>query len=128
MDVAYDYFDMDLEGCSYEEEINKLSDFYEKLPEPKTEVNNSYLFVRPIGLQALEHNDYDLAEKWGLIGMQYKGIHGLLVEQDFFLGQVYFAKGELDKAKEYFEKVYKNSKWRLFKGENPEYRKLVEGK
>ncbi len=129
MDVAKDYFEIESEeGLTIEEEIKKLSSFYENLPEPKTEINNAYLFVRMIGMLYLKIKDFDLAEKWGEIGMQYKGIHGLLGEQEFFLGQVYFAKGEMEKAKEYFIKVRKNSGWRLFRGENPEYRKLVEGK
>ncbi len=129
MDVAKDYFEIESEeGLTIEEEIKKLSSFYESLPEPKTEARNSYLFVDKIGLLALQINDLDLAEKWGEIGMQYRGIHGLLGEQEFFLGRVYFAKGEMEKAKEYFVKVRKNSGWRLFRGENPEYRKLVEGK
>ncbi len=86
------------------------------------------MFVDKIGRLTLQINDLDLAEKWGEIGMQYRGIHGLLGEQEFFLGQVYFAKGEMEKAKEYFVKVRKNSGWRLFRDENSEYRKLVEGK
>ncbi len=128
MDVADAFFEMELTGLTVEEKIKKLSSFYESLPEPKTEARNSYLFVDKIGLLALQINDLDLAEKWGEIGMQYRGIHGLLGEQEFFLGQVYFAKGEMEKAKEYFVKVRKNSGWRLFRDENPEYRKLVEGK
>ncbi len=128
MDVAKDYFEMDLEGLTIEEKIKRLASFYENLPEPRTEVKNSYLFVDSIGEFALEINDLDLAEKWGEIGMQYKGIHGLLGEQEFFLGRVYFAKGEMEKAKEYFVKVRKNSGWRLFRNKNPEYRRLVEGK
>ena len=128
MDVADDYFEMDMEGLTIEEKIKRLASFYENLPEPKTEINNSYLFVYSIGEFALEINDLDLAEKWGTVGMQYKGIHGLLGEQEFFMGKVYFAKGEMEKAKEYFVKVRKNSGWRLFKDENPEYRKLVEGR
>ena len=117
-----------LEGCTIKEKIDACISFYEKLPDPKTEVRNSYLFVAIIGELALEDGDYDLAEKWGVIGLQYKGIHGLLGEQEFFLGQVYFAKGEMEKAREYFFTVRKNSVWRLFKDENPEYRKLVEEK
>lgn len=128
MDVANDYFDMDLEGCSPEEEIKRLSDYYEKLPEPKVEIHGSYLFVKHIGENALEINDFDLAEKWGLIGLKYKGIYGLLGEEEFFMGKVYFAKGEMEKAKEYFTKVKENSGWRLFNGENPDYKKLVQGK
>ncbi len=129
MDVAKDYFEIESEeGLTIEEEIKKLSSFYENLPEPKTEINNAYLFVRMIGMLYLKIKDFDLAEKWGEIGMQYKGIHGLLGEQEFFLGRVYFAKGEMEKAKEYFVKVRKNSGWRLFRNKNPEYRRLVEGK
>lgn len=128
MNVDKDYFEMDLEGLTIEEKIKRLASFYENLPEPRTEVKNSYLFVDSIGEFALEINDLDLAEKWGKIGMQYKGIHGLLGEQEFFLGRVYFAKGEMEKAKEYFVKVHKNSGWRLFRNKNSEYRKLVEEK
>lgn len=130
MDVGLDYFSMasNVKDCTIKEKIDRYTSFYEKLPDPKTEVRNSYLFVAIIGELALEDGDYDLAEKWGVIGLQYKGIHGLLGEQEFFLGQVYFAKGEIEKAREYFVKVRKNSGWRLFKDENPEYRKLVEEK
>lgn len=128
MDVADDFFEMDLTGLTVEEKIKKLSSFYESLPEPRTEVNNSYLFVDKIGRLTLQINDLDLAEKWGKIGMQYKGIHPLLGEEEFFLGQVYFAKGEMEKARECFVNVRKNSGWRLFRNKNPEYRKLVEGK
>ncbi len=128
MDVADDFFEMDLTGLTVEEKIKKLSSFYESLPEPRTEARNSHLFVVKIGRLALEINDLDLAEKWGKIRMQYNGIHWLLGEPEFFLGQVYFAKGEMEKAKEYFVKVRKNSGWRLFRNKNPEYRKLVEGK
>ena len=120
--------DMKIGNLSFEEQIKHFSDFYNSLPNPKIEVNNSYLFVNAIGDLALEIRNFDLAEKWGTIGMQYKGVHGLLGEQEFFLGKVYFAKGELEKAKENFTKVKENSGWRLFNGENPEYRKLVEGK
>lgn len=49
-------------------------------------------------------------------------------EAGVFWGQVHFAKGEIEKAREYFVKVRKNSGWRLFRNENPEYRKLVEEK
>lgn len=130
MDVGDDFFKLDMKigDFSIEEQIKYFSDFYNSLPEPKTEVNNSYLFVSAIGEFALQINDLDLAEKWGKIGMQYKGIHGLLGEQEFFLGRVYFAKGEMEKAKEYFVKVHKNSGWRLFRNKNSEYRKLVEEK
>ena len=102
MDVAKDYFEMDLEGLTIEEKIKRLASFYENLPEPRTEVKKSYLFVDSIGEFALEINDLDLAEKWGKIGMQCKGIHGLLGEQEFFLGRVYFAKGEYGKGKRIF--------------------------
>ena len=128
MDVGDDYFEMDLEGLTIEGKIKKLASFYESLPEPQTEVRNSHLFVAKIGYLALEINDLDLAEKWGKIGMRHKGKPWLIGEPEFFMGKVYFAKGEIDKAKEYFVKVRKNSGWRLFKGKNPEYRKLVEGK
>lgn len=69
----------------------------------RTEVNNSYLFVSKIGRIALSNYDFDLAEKWGLIGLQYKGIQGLLGEQEFFMDEVYFAKSDMDKANQYFE-------------------------
>ncbi|MDE6719863.1 MAG: hypothetical protein K2J68_08425 [Treponemataceae bacterium] len=128
MDMANVFFEMDLTGLTVEEKIKKLSSFYESLPEPRTEARNSHLFVVKIGNLALQINDLDLAEKWGKIRMQYKGIHWLLGEPEFFLGKVYFAKGEMEKAKEYFVKVHKNSGWRLFRDENPEYRKLVEEK
>lgn len=129
MDVANDFFEiMDLEGLTIEEKIQKLSFFYENLPEPRTEARNSHLFVEEIGFLALKINDLDLAEKWGKIGMQHKDKPWLIGEPEFFLGQVYFAKGEMEKAKEYFVKVRKNSGWRLFRNKNPEYRKLVEGK
>lgn len=125
MDVADDFFNMEIGNCNNNDAINILISFFEKLPEPKTEIKNSYLFVREICELALEEKDLNLAEKWGLIGLQYEGIHGLLGEQNFFLGEVMFAKGDMEKAKEYFTKVYENSKSRLFKGKNPEYLKLI---
>ncbi len=125
MDVADDFFNMNLKGLNSEEKINKLVNFYKQLPEPRTEIHGSYLFVYKIGFLALANGNYDLAEEWGLIGLKYKGIYGLLGEEEFFLGQVYFAKGDMDKAKEYFTKVYENSKTRLFREENPEYLKLI---
>ena len=60
--------------------------------------------------------------------MRRKGKPWLIGNPEFFMGKVHFAKGEMEKAKEYFVKVRKNSGWSLFKDENPEYRKLVEGK
>lgn len=125
MDVAEDFFNMKIGHCSKNEAINMLINYYEDLPEPRIKIKNSYLFVRKICELALEEKDFDLAEKWGVIGLQYDGIHGLLGEQNFFLGKVYFAKGDFEKAKEYFTKVYKNSKLRLFKDKNPEYQKLI---
>lgn len=130
MDIANEYFELGkkIKDFPILEKIKCLEELYNSLPSPKTDVNNSYLIVKAIGFLSLKESLLDLAEKWGIIGMQYKDIHGFLGEQEFFMGKVYFAKGEMEKAKEYFEKVYKNSKWRLFKGENPEYKKLVQGK
>ena len=56
MDVGLDYFSMgsNLEGCTIKEKIDACISFYEKLPDPKTEVRNSYLFVAIIGELALE--------------------------------------------------------------------------
>lgn len=101
MDVGLDYFSMasNVKDCTIKEKIDRYTSFYEKLPDPKTKVRNSYLFVSRVGELALEDGDYDLAEKWGVIGLQYKGIHGLLGEPGVFLGTSVFCKGRDGKGK-----------------------------
>ena len=128
MDIAEDFFALDLSGFPMEQKIQKLEEWYETLPEPKTAVRNSYLIVHDIVKEALKANLLDVAEKWAEIGMQYEGIHNLGGEGAFQVGVVAFAKGDLEKAKQYFKMAKKNSGWRNFRNKNPAYRALIDKK
>ena len=128
MDIADDFFALDLSGFPMEQKIQKLEEWYETLPEPKTAVRNSYLIVWKIGILALKANLLDVAEKWAEIGMQYEGIHNLGGEGAFQVGVVAFAKGDLEKAKQYVKMAKKNSGWRNFRNKDPAYRALIDKK
>ena len=94
MDIADDFFALDLSGFPMEQKIQKLEEWYETLPEPKTAVRNSYLIVWKIGILALKANLLDVAEKWAEIGMQYEGIHNLGGEGAFQGGtKIYLVTG-----------------------------------
>ena len=56
MDIADDFFALDLSGFPMGQKIQKLEEWYETLPEPKTAVRNSYLIVWKIGILALKAN------------------------------------------------------------------------
>lgn len=129
-DIAEKYFNLVMREPVPEprEYINNMLNLWKEVSNDYLNILNTHLIVNDIIFYALKIKDYELAEEWGKIALQYEGTTYLLGEGNFIMGKISYLRGDMEKAKEYFEKVYKNSKWRLFKGENPEYRKIVEGK
>ena len=129
-DIADKYFEVAMKTPrpAPKEYIAEMLKLWETIKENPVDVNNSYLIVHDIVKEALKANLLDVAEKWAEIGMQYEGIHNLCGEGAFQVGVVAFAKGDLEKAKQYFKMAKKNSGWRNFRNKNPAYRALIDKK
>lgn len=126
-DIANEYFNVVMKQPVPEprEYINNMISLWEKVKDNYLEVFNTHLIVNDIIIYSLKIGDLNLAEKRAKNSLGYEGNTYLLGEGYFALGEVMYAKGDMEKAKEYFTKVYENSKSRLFKGKNPEYLKLI---
>jgi hypothetical protein len=128
MDIADKYFELDdtMVNILPTERISKLIELWNTFPEPKIETKNSYLIVDDIVKTALNNNLLDIAWTWALIALKYDGIRNLAGEGAFRVGEVAFAKGDIETAKSYFKKTRKTGGLRMFKNKNPEYRKLLD--
>ena len=126
-DIADEYFNVVMKQPVPEprEYISNMLSLWEKVKDNYLEILNTHLIVNDIIIYSMKLGNLDLAEKWARISLEYEGNTYLLGEGNFAVGEVMYAKGDMEKAKEYFTKVYKNSKTRLFKGKNPEYLKLI---
>lgn len=125
MDVAEEYFNLNLTNLTNNQKINYLEKWYFELPEPRIEIKGSYMIVNAIFTLALLINNLEIAEKWALISCDYDGSRNLAGEGKFNLGEVKFLQGKKDEARKYFTEVYKIAGIRPFKDKNPEYRKLI---
>lgn len=111
---------------SPEKRILLLNQLWEQIPEPKTKVKNSYLIVAKIVSISVKNGDLDTAWVWAQRGLVYSGNFNLAGESEFLMGEVAFARSDIETAKIYFKKAEQNSGKRLFKGKNPEYLNLIK--
>lgn len=110
----------------YDEVLSGLEIFWNSILDSKEDILNSYMIVSYGVTVALKLGNLDEAWKWSQRGLAYSGNVNPAGESEFLNGEVAFARGDLATAAQYFEAARKMSGWRLFKGENPAYRKLVE--
>lgn len=110
----------------YNDALNELERLWDAIPDPKTEILNSYLAVSFGAKIALKLGSLDEARKWSQRGLAFSGCVNQAGESEFLAGEVAFARGDMVTAAAYFEAASRFSGWRLFKGENPAYRRLVE--
>ena len=127
MDIANDVFQIDEEYKNNRlEKANKLIELWNRLPDPQVDVLNSFLIISIVVSVFTDNNLLNEALEWAQKGLPYSGNVNLIGESEFLVGKAAFACGDYDTAKKYFTIAYKNSKKRLFRGENPEYLNLVD--
>lgn len=110
----------------YKESLLELEILWEKLPEPKELVKNSYMIVSYGAIISQKKSDLEKAWIWALRASPYSKKFNLGGESEFLVGEVAFARGDLETAKKYFELANKISGRRLFKGKNPKFEELLQ--
>lgn len=110
----------------YSAALRELELLWKKIPSPKEETMNSYMLVAYGATIALKNADLGSAWVWAQRGLPYSGKFNLAGESEFLMGEVAFARSDLETAKSYFKKVEKNSGKRLFKGKNPQFLDLIK--
>jgi len=71
-------------------------------------------------------HDLERATEWARRGLPYSGGFNPMGESEFLAGKVAFMRGDLGEALRYFKLVKKTSGVRLFKEEDPRFRKLLD--
>jgi hypothetical protein len=107
--------------------LSELKKIWQNLPEPKNDVQSSYLLVVYGTKLSLILKNYDEAMKWAKMGLDYSNMNiNTKGEGEFLVGKVAFERNDLETAKKYFSITYAKSKWRMFEGENPAYKRLLK--
>jgi hypothetical protein len=105
--------------------LKKLQLIWETIPEPKTEIANSYLVIEYAVTFALKLGDIDEATKWASLAPQFMEKRQDRGEVEFLVGKVAFERGEMELAKQNLILADKKSKGRILQGQDPKYRTLV---
>jgi len=106
--------------------LKLLAELWDRMPDPKESINNSYLIVSYGVAIARKAGDLDLAWQWAIKGLRYSGGFNLGGESEFLVGEVAFARGNQKAASDYFRVARKISGKRLFRDKNPKYWELSQ--
>lgn len=102
--------------------IRKANEGWDEFPEPKDSWNQGYNYAKMIFKHLLEHRKFDEAETWlGRMMDNNNTLHNFDGEVTFYEGKLYFEKGDYKNALPKWQEVVKESGFRYFETENPEY-------
>ena len=118
--IGEKYLKNEFECCIFE-----LEKLWESIPDPKHSNPNAYLIIAYICKIYMKMEKYDLAYIWGIKGTQFNHVRNNAGEAEFLLGEIAFKSGEMEFAKDMFLISKKRSGGRCFKGENPDYKNLL---
>lgn len=107
--------------------IEDLKQLWETIPAPKENIPNAYLVVEYLSRILLKLDKYDEAFMWGIKGTVFNSTRNQAGEAEFLLGEIAYQSGYHEFAKDMFLIAKKRSKGRIFKNENPEFLKLIDG-
>ena len=105
--------------------INKL---WETLPEPKAEVPNVYMLIEYAAALSMSAGDMDDAWRWALLAPKYNKRRQDLGEAEFLVGKVAFERGDTEVAAANLLVANRKSNGRIFRGEDPKYKSIIQGK
>jgi len=110
----------------FEECLNKVTIFWNLIPEPKEKIQNSYLVIEYGARIALLLKKYDEALDWAYRSLKYNDIINRMGEGEFLIGIVAFEKKDLRLAKENFKIAFSKSDGKVFEGEDERYYNLIK--
>ncbi len=105
--------------------LKEIQEYWDNLPDPKEDVEHSYILVILGANIALVIKEYDIATKWAQLLLRYNEILSDLGESEFLIGMVAYFENDMKTAKEYFLIANKKSRGKFFQGKNPEYKKQL---
>lgn len=111
---------------NYKKGLVLLKELWEKIPEPKESEKNGFSIIDCGVIISLKANDLDLAWEWAQKGLIYSGNINLGGESEILIGEVAYAKSDMETAKKYFKIVKQLSGTRLFQGKDPNYLKIIK--
>jgi hypothetical protein len=106
--------------------LKEIQEYWDSLPDPKEDVQHSYMLVILGARTALIIKEYDIATKWAQLLLRYNEILSDLGESEYLIGMVAYFINDMKTAKEYFLIADKKSRGSFFQGENPESEKLLK--
>lgn len=110
-----------------EESIFDLKQLWDTIPAPQRNTPNAYLIIEYLSRILIKLKRYDEAFIWGIKGTDFNLTRNQAGEAEFLLGIIAYESGNHEFAKDMFLIAKKRSKGRVFKDENPEYLKLIDG-
>jgi len=105
----------------FPEALDKISTLWEKIPNPKTEIANSYLVIEYGVAISLKAGDLKTAEKWAALATSFTAKRQDLGEVEFLVGKVAFERGAIEEAKRNFLIAHAKSDGRIFEGVDRKY-------
>ncbi len=110
----------------YEECLKELKLLWDKYPEPKELIGNTYLiilyFVKTLMLLGRKNEALD----WALKGILYNGTRNLAGEAELLIGSIAYEMDRIKLAKDMFITAREKGGKRVFKEEKKEYLDLTE--
>lgn len=104
----------------------KLQELWESIPEPKTDIPNSYLVIEYAVKLSMQAGDLDKAWQWAALATKYNQRRQDLGEAEFLVGKIAFERGDLNTAREQFVIANEKSRGRIFRGEDPKYKAIIK--
>lgn len=104
----------------------KLKELWESIPEPKANIQNSYLVIEYAVKFAMQAGDLDKAWQWAALAPKYNQNRQDLGEAEFLVGKVAFERGDFGTAKEQFVIANEKSRGRIFRGEDSKYKAIIK--
>ncbi len=104
----------------------KLQDLWDALPEPKSNILNSFVIIMYAVKISMQVGDLDLAWSWAILAPNYNQGRQDIGEAEFLVGKVAFERRDFDTAKEQFTVANLKSRGTVFHGEDPKYKTLLK--
>lgn len=106
--------------------LDNLQKLWNEIPEPKVDTPNSYLVLEYAVACSIKVKDLDEAQRWAALAPDFAQKRQDRGEVEFLVGKVAFERGELQVAKENFRVSDAKSRGRIFEGEDPKYKQLIQ--
>ncbi len=110
----------------FESSLIKLQQVWDSLPEPKSNVANSFLVITYAVKISMHIGDLEQAWTWASLALSYNKGRQDIGEAEFLVGKVAFERGDVATARELFVIADSKSLGRVFHGEDSKYRKLIK--